>query len=546
MDHRTQTKLIPLIRQQWRLYLLATCAASTAQVVGIPLALLTRKMVNMVAHERDMALDPAQIERTLWILGGLLVGLTLVRGISRWIRGVLGELFAQRIIADIRKGMLAHIHRLPMGYFDKRAAGKIVIRFVGDAQGLRSWLAIKLVSIPADVITVIGVLIAVGLIHLHLLYALVLPPLLLLPVLLIVNPRAKRWTRTARREQARLTGDLTDRITIFAALKASNAQQASIDPLKARIDAIAGAFVRRSYLDAWGQAVALTVGSLSLCAIGIWGSLLILHDQATTGDIVGAIWLSVLIRSPINRLTSTNIAYHRVRVAFDRIDALLNRAPEPGWDDGLLPYTGSGMRIRLKNLGFRNQHGRWVIRDLTATLTGPGCVVVRGDGDSTRALFELILRIRRPHEGRVGLDGVQARKLRVADIRSHIGWVDERRSIVPATLLAHGIDQINAYKESTAMISSHWATDDELRRLKELDQHTRITGGAGLRVALACAMLNDPPIVLIDQPEAGLTRAEVEGFKQWVERESAHRLVIVATNKRWIKPLAIKAIRIGQ
>ncbi len=71
-------------------------------------------------------------------------------------------------------------------------------------------------------------------------------------------------------------------------------------------------------------------------------------------------------------------------------------------------------------------------------------------------------------------------------------------------------------------------------------------GGAGLRVALACAMLNDPPILLIDQPEIGLTRTEIEGLAQWVERESQHRpvVVVVATNKRWIKPLATKIIRL--
>jgi len=544
MEHRSTTRLIPQIRQRWKLFALTTCAATVAQAVGIPLALLTRKMVNLVGQEVGTHIDQAEIERTLWMLGGVLVGLTLIRGISRWIKGVFGEIFAQQIIVDIRKEMLAHIHDLPLGYFDKRAAGKIVIRFVGDAQGLRGWLANKMVSIPADILTIIGVLVAIEFIHVQLLYALVIPPLALLPVLVFINPRARKWTRAARSEQSRLTGDLTDRLAMIPAIKAANAKQASIEPLNERIDVIAKSFIRRSFLDSSGQALALTVGSLSLCAIGIWGSMLILHNQATSGDIVGAIWLSVLIRSPISRLTSTNIAYHRVKVAFDRIDALLTRKPEPGLDEKLEPYTGTEMRIRFKDVGYKDVHGRWVIRDLTRTLSGPGCVIVRGDAQSTNAFFELILRLRRPHEGRIGLDGIDARKLRVSDIRKNIGWVDAQRLMIPTTLYTNEISTFREALDSTSMISNDEPSIEELKELKSLQQHAWATGGMGLRLALACAMVNNPPIVLIDQPELGLNRKEIEGLSDWIEHESKSRLIVIASNKRWVKRIASKIIKL--
>jgi ABC-type multidrug transport system fused ATPase/permease subunit len=545
MEHHSVARLIPQIRQRWWLFLLTVIAASVAQTVGIPLAMLTRRMVNLVSKESGAHADPAQIERTLLVLGGVLVGLTLVRGVSRWIKGVLGEVFAQGIIADIRRQMLDHLHDLPLGYFDKRAAGKIVIRFVGDAQGLRGWLANKLVSIPADILTIIGVLVAIGSIHIELLYAVVIPPTVLLPVLFLINPRARQWTRAARAEQSRLTGDLTDRIEMIPAVKVAQAKRASIEPMVERIECIARSFIRRSLLDASVQALAMTVGSLSLCAIGIWGAMLILHSQATSGDIVGAIWLAVLIRSPINRLTSTNIAYHRVKVGFDRIDALLNRKPEPGMSDLAIEYTGEQMRIRLKELGYQDAAGRWLIRGLTGTLVGPGCVVLQGDARSTNVFFEMILRLRRPHEGRIGLDGVNARKLRLEDIRTQIGWVDAHRLMVPATLMGKGHQRIHGLLESTAMIPAKMLASEELEMLGSFAHPNLDIGGSTLRVALACALVNDPPIVLIDQPELGLTAREIEGLGQWVEHESKTRLIIVASNKRWARSMASKRVRLG-
>jgi len=535
---------MPLIRKRWRLFLLTTCAASVAQLIGIPQALLTRKMVKLVAHETHKHVAISDIEHTLWVLGGLLVGLAILRGVCRWFRGVLGERFAQRTIVDLRKEMLAHIHTLSMGYFDKRAAGKIVIRFVGDAQGLRGWLAIRLVSIPSDILTIIGVLIAIWSIDFQLFVAVVIPPLALLPVLLIVNPRARLWTRAARGEQSRLTGDLTDRVEMMAAIKATNAQAQSLEPLNKRIEIVADSVIHRSYLDAWGQGVALTVGSLSLCAIGIWGSILILHGESTSGDIVGAVWLAVLLRSPINRLTSTNIAYHRVKVAFDRIDALLTRKPEPGFDAGLAPYTGDGMRIRFKELGYHDRHGRWLFKGVDKTLTGAGCVVVRGERHASNVLFELILRIRRPHEGRIALDGVNARKLRVVDIRSHIGWVDAERNMVPATLLARGISPVVKRLESIELFADQRPTMDEIELVHDLEHHARISGAKGLALALACALINDPPIVLIDEPEIGLDAHEIEELSRWIEQESSHRLVVVGSHRGWARAIATRLIRL--
>jgi ABC-type multidrug transport system ATPase subunit len=169
-------------------------------------------------------------------------------------------------------------------------------------------------------------------------------------------------------------------------------------------------------------------------------------------------------------------------------------------------------------------------------------MVIRGEAQSTNALFELILRLRRPQEGRIGLDGVNARKLRVRDIRERIGWVDAQRNNVCATLLTSKVDQIERGLESIELIPTRRPSVKELESLRSLEQQGWVSGALGLRLGIACAMVHDPSVLLIDQPELGLTRKEINGFKEWVERESSKRLIVVASNRGWTRSIASKVI----
>ena len=140
------------LRQCRNTFIVACAAATVTQAVGIPLALLTRRIVNTAA-ESEQGSAPDE----LWILGGTLIGLALLRGIARWIQRAMAERGAQSVIAHIRRQMYDHLLTLPLSYFDRRAVGKILVRFVGDAAGLKSWLTRFLVSAPADVITLLGI-----------------------------------------------------------------------------------------------------------------------------------------------------------------------------------------------------------------------------------------------------------------------------------------------------------------------------------------------------------------------------------------------------
>lgn len=485
----------------------------------------------MSAHADSLDPDAlVDLKRTVFLFGLALVGLSLARGAARFAQGAISERFAQRVIADIREQMLSHMHKLSLGYFDRRAAGKVIIRFVGDAPGLRAWLARILIRTPADVLTIAGVTVALGMIDWRLLVAAAAPPIVLLPSILFINKPLRHWTREGRREQSRLTGDLTDQLAMIAPLKAAGAQNESLLRLTMRIDAIADAFVRRGRLDAWCNAVSLIAGSLSLCAIGAWGAHLLMRGQTDVGDMMAAVWFTVLIRSPINRLTSASLIHQRFIVTADRIEALLSRRPEPVGGELLHLDANDETRIRFKNLGYRDVRGRWVIRGFTKTIAGPGSVVLIGDPHTARTLFEIILRLRRPHEGRVSLDRINARKLRVNDIRDRIRWVDHARAVIPATLASQDPDDIRRAWDEVESIAPGASLDELIDEDSDTLKTPEMTGASGFKLALACALVTDPAILLIDDPTDQLNELEVQRLRDWIKDASQRRLLLIFSN----------------
>ena len=143
-------EVLPSVRR-FRLDLgIALVAATVAQALGIPLALLTRWTINRAAANLEAGASHASLQGLLLTFGAVFAALTLLRGAMRWVQTLRGERAAQGVLADVRGRMYQHLQRLSQGYFDRRPTGKILIRFIGDANSLRTWVARTLITVPAE------------------------------------------------------------------------------------------------------------------------------------------------------------------------------------------------------------------------------------------------------------------------------------------------------------------------------------------------------------------------------------------------------------
>lgn len=515
--------LRPALRAHRSRFVVAVVASAVAQSAGIPLAMLTRRLVNLAS---DSAAEGTQ--RAFLIGGVLLLLLAVVRGAAQGLSAFLGESVAQGVVGELRVQMLSHLQRISLGYFDRRATGKVLVRFVGDAGSVRTWVGRTLVSIFADAVTLVAVVVALLTMSPILAVCAAAPIVPLVPAFLWINPRARALTREGRTAQARLSGILTDLISHMAAIKAVRGERTFHEPAEEHVEQIRSAFVRRGRLDAVGRAIAATAGSIAICLVGIAGSVMVFRGEARVGDIVAAVWLTLLLRGPVNRLTRANIARQRARVALDRVAALLRRKPERSERAGSVPFDGSGMRVRLSRLGYRFPNGKWAFRKMSATLNGPGLIVLHGREQVITVLFELILRLRRAHEGRIALDRQNVQKIAVDDLRASIGWIDAKRHVLDATIAVEGSEfRERALELLLRILSTERGRTIVRRRVAPAREEHSDTDGAQIWCAMACALRQDPRIVLVESPTRGLPEAEAADVIHFLEELSQERLVLI-------------------
>jgi len=523
----------------------AVFAAVVAQACGIALPLVARQAIHATTRNgAAQGVTPSSTAGNILLYAGLaLFGLAIVRGIARWTQSYLGEKISHQALAAIRLRMYDHLQLLSMGFFDRRPIGKIIIRFIGDANALRSWMARTLIAVPADVLTVCLVLSAIITIR-PLLAVATLVPLVALPlIMLVVNPIARRLTRVTRKNQTRLCGFLNDILPNIRQVKAygllSEVSQQVEDPIRE----VAYAGIRRGRADAFIQAGAMGLATVSTATVVLTGLWLLNQNAITPGDLLIVVWISLHIRGPVNRLSRANVIHQRAMVAVDRIAALLNRKPERGWSNELAEYPGPGRVVELRRVDYEDVSKNQLLKSYSRRFEGPGLHWLGAEGPT---VIDILLRIRRPHRGRVLLDGLDARTLRVSDIRSSLGlivcpeWMSGRPFDLLALTLKHEAcpEEVARAWEETAELAPEASLLEVVERCADSAPAQATVGGITpelrARISFTLGLIHDPLILLIDDPFTGCPPEVVARMTAWINRAAEERLVLVASRDHTI------------
>lgn len=323
--------LEPELRAHRRLLALAIGAAVTGQLLALALPFLVRQPIDALASGASLP----GLDVGLWVILGAVVLFAVARGYLNHLEVTCGGEFAYAVLRDVRLRMLdALTRRGPTP--SKRAgvgAGAVLLRFIGDAGSLQSWLARACVTAPADILTLLGVFVALGLIHVQLLAVALAPLLLAAPICLRFNSPVRSWTRRMRRRQSRLSASLLREI--HTPSQGAGAPGDFHGKSQRRIRRISEAAVSRTRLEGVQSATVVASFALALGFTALVGATLVSAGQLGHGDLAAAVWILLLARAPGVRLARANVIHQRARVARRRIREFL-RAPLDR-DDGAAP-----------------------------------------------------------------------------------------------------------------------------------------------------------------------------------------------------------------
>jgi ATP-binding cassette subfamily B protein/subfamily B ATP-binding cassette protein MsbA len=503
---------------------------------------LVARLAGGVIGEMNIALD-----QTLAWLALALVSLTVMSIAVT----ILSEAASGRILAALRQEVYEHVLALSVAFHDRHRHGDLLALMSYEVANLSTFLTATLAQMPAMVMTAGGAVIALFLIDPAM--ALVIP--ILVPLFYVAMKWLGRRLRVLGHEVRRAEVDVLwmaeSDLDALPAIKAYAVE----DHYRARyVDAIERARqlrLRQTRITAFiGPMVAL-IAALAAIAILVVGNASITTGERSPSDLFAFLLYAALLTRPVGSLANTYGSYQVARGTLARLEEVLALDPEPGYAASQTIGRATG-HIAFENIAFAYPERLPVFTDFSLSIT-PGEIVAltgsNGVGKSTA--ISLLLRFHDPDSGRITLDGTDIAALNVKQLRRQFGFVPQRPMLLNASIrenIAFGLpDPDPAAIERAARLAQAW---DFITALPEGmdtgigDEGVQLSGGQCQRIALARALLRDPPVYIFDE---ATSMYDLQGEAAFVEsciEALADRTVIIVTHRPASLALAHRIIEL--
>ena len=509
------------------LWLLALAASSSATLF-FPIA---------IKHLVDQGFSKnGDIDRWFLLLFAVAAALALATATRFYFVSLLGE----RVIADLRRKLYAHLIRLDQGFFHETRSGELLSRLSADAELLRTVIGSSMSIALRSGITVIGSAVMMAVTNPRLgAYVLVGIPLMVLPMVL-----SGRGVRGASKNSQDRLADANARASeAFNAIHTvqsfvrENFETARFD------DAIAYALAaarRRIGMQSGLTALAILVvfGGITLI---LWsGARSVVAGSMSPGTLTQFVFYAVIGAGSVGALAEVWSEVQRAAGGMSRIAELLQRESGIRSGTGLL-QAGSRLPIRFENVDFsyptrpddRALHGfsLSIAAGETVALVGPS-----GAGKST--VFQLLLRFYDPQSGRILLGETGLESLALHDLRRHIAIVPQDPVIFGGSA-RENIRYGDLDADEEAIISACQAAEawDFIQALpdgldSELGEHgARLSGGQQQRIVIARALLKNAPILLLDEATSALDAQSERAVQIALEHLMKGRTTLVIAHR---------------
>jgi subfamily B ATP-binding cassette protein MsbA len=474
------------------------------RVSGLALPLSTRYLFDDVIGKHNTGM--------LLPLTLAVVGATAIQGVTSFSLTQLLSIEGQKLIAELRRKIQAHIGRLPVTYFDSNKTGQMVSRIMSDVEGMRN-------LIGTGIIEFVGGLLAAILALVMLLRISAPMTGISISVMLVFGVALQRAFSTIRpifRERAKLNAEVTGRLTeSLGGVRVIKGYHA-----EAREASVFSAGVQRLLDNVMKSLTAMSVMSLSATVLmGIVGALVmymgatqIAAGKLTIGGLVTFSAFLAFLTAPMIGIVNIGTQITEALAGLERTREVLRERPEdedPERTRAIGPITGD---VRFENVEFAYDPSRTVLHGISFDAR-PGTVTAfvgpSGSGKSTT--IGLISAFYKPVHGRIMVDDIDLSTVQLASYRSQLGVVLQETFLFDGTIAENvRFSRPDATQEQLLEACRIARVDEFAERLEQGydtlvgERGVKLSGGQRQRLSIARAILADPRILILDEATSSL------------------------------------------
>jgi ATP-binding cassette, subfamily B, bacterial len=493
-------------------------------VLTVANALLSLQIPRVIGNLFNQ-LDPKTSTGTpnLPLVAGSIVGISLLTGVVGYFLGQMVTALGQLFMLNTRRKLFAHLQSLSQGFFEKAQVGKLVSTIVNDVGQVNTLITGGFVTVLADGVTLVGVLI---IIFVFKSWQLGLLALAVYPIYVFNYwmTRQKLEDNASKISELRgvILSDLQEKLAGVQVVKSYAQERAEVrqytglnrDNLNLNVQQNAmgtGMWVRAEVISALGTAIILYFGGRA-----------VIEGTLKQGDLVEFLMLaSAYLYAPTVRLIQLNDQIARTQAGLRRIFELLDTEPAVRMDENLPAMPKIEGRVRYENVWFAYEPEQFVIKGVNLDIhPGQMIALVGGSGSGKTTIIKLLSRHYDVTEGRITIDDHDLRAVNLESLRQQIGVVLQESLLFHTTIrenLRYGkLDATDDEIIAAARAANLHHVIENLPNgydTKIGEDGVKLSVGEKQRLAIARALLADPRILVLDEATSSLD-SETEALIQ--------------------------------
>ncbi|UYP19560.1 ABC transporter ATP-binding protein/permease [Rhodococcus sp. Z13] len=491
----------------------------------------------------DDAIPHQNVQLLLWAVGGMLtvtVTGSLLSVVQTWISTSVG----QQVMHDLRTRVFAHLQRQSLDFFTRTRGGEIQSRLTNDIGGMQSVVTNTATSLAANLTTVVGTAVAMVVLS----WRLALLSLIVLPPAIWLTRRVAQMRRAVTARQQRRLADLQTQIDEGLSVngvmlvKTLGTGPALSEKFARTSAELADLEVHAQLSGRWRMATMNIVFAAIPAVLYLVAGLPATSGGMTIGTLVAFTGLQGTLFRPLMGLLDVGVSVTSSLALFSRIFEYLDlpvdiddpREPVP-----VAPVNVAG-RVRFEDVSFRYAGAH---RDALSGIdldvpAGSHLALVGETGSGKTTLGSMVARLYDPTAGRVTVDGIDLRDMRLTDLASLVGVVSQETYLLHATVRENlryaepeATDaEIEAAARAARIHDLIVSLPDGYDTVVGARGH-RFSGGEKQRIAIARTLLRDPRILVLDEATSALDNDTERAVQQALDAARAGRTTITIAHR---------------
>lgn len=452
-------------------------------------------------------------ESLLLVLPLALFVVSVLKSVFNYGQNYLMNYVGNQVITDIRQELFGKLIRLPVPYHDVNTSGRLVSRVMNDVSLMANAVAGVLKDVFQQGLTFLAMMGVIFYQNWRLagLSVIVIP--LAVFTMVRMGKRLRALATSGQERMGDMASTLQETLSGIRMVKAYGREETEAARFQQSNRSFLSTTMKAIQVSSLGSSHMEVIGVVGVAAIIWYGGFLVINGSMTPGEFFSFLTAMFMAYTPIRRLSGSNNAIQQALAAAERVFGVLDLKTEQDAERGRLELPQVAQSVTFEDVMFHYESQAVpALNDINLTIrAGEMVALVGSSGSGKTTLVNLIPRFYEPTAGRILIDGVDIQSYTLRSLRSQIGMVSQDVILFDDSIrnnIAFG--RQNATDEDIVQAARLAYAHDFVERLPQGyqtvvgEKGVKLSGGERQRLAIARAILRDPPLLILDEATSAL------------------------------------------